>query len=183
MAVRSLFGSGAGDAPGTSSPDFSIPQLQNAQTQTTAPLRGPLFGGNTGNVLSGLQAAQGAPVGTGLGSSLLSGGFAAGAGFLAGGPIGAVVGGVGSLINSFLSVKKENKRKREMKRLIKEMEAKRDRAAAQTRSDNFLQLKFQRKDTERNQAINAFSTKRQLLFNAINNNPLLKQRFIKTGVR
>jgi len=175
---------------GLHTPEFQIPQLQNAPTQPTTPLKGTLFSGNTGKVLSGLQAGQTAPAGEDVQSSLLSGLFATGAGALAGGPVGAAVGGISSLINSFLSVSKKNKRKREMKRLVKEMEAKREKARvlaqrdkAQGRSDQLLQLKFNRKDTERNQAINAFSTKRQLLFNAINANPLLKQRFIKTGVR
>lgn len=177
----------SGQGPGSfglHTPELNIPQFQNATQTPGTPLLGNLFGGGgTGDVLSGLQAGQSVPTGTGLGSSLLSGALATGAGALAGGPVGAVVGGISSLVNSFLGVKKENKRKREMKRLIKELQAKRDREKAQARSDNFLQLKLTRKDSERTQAINAFSTKRQLLLNSINTNPLLKQRFIKTGVR
>ena len=186
---------------GLHTPDFVIPQLNNTVAQPSTPLRGNLQS-FAAPVLGGLQAAQGTPVGTDLSSSLISGGVStltgAGSGALAGaaigaagGPIGAVggalIGGgtalLSSMVNSFLGTKKENKRKREMKRLIKEIEAKRAREKAQNRSDQFLQLKMNRKDSERNQAISAFSTKRQLLFNAINNNPLLKQRFIKTGVR
>jgi len=202
LREKSLFGSSASAAPGTGTANFEIPQLQNATPQPTTPLRGNLFSSSAAPILGGLQAAQSTPIGTDLTSSLISGGVStlagAGSGALtgaaigaAGGPIGAGVGALigggtallSSMVNSFLGVRKENKRKREMKRLIKELEAKRAREKAQNRSDQFLQLKFTRKDTERNQAINAFSTKRQLLFNAINANPLLKQRFTQTGVR
>lgn len=185
MAIRSLFGSRESQSPGTGTLDFTLPKLQNqpvSQAPST-PLRGNLFGSNTGNVLSGLQAGQSTPVGQDIGTSLLSGALSAGAGFLAGGPVGAIAGGVSSLLNSFLSVRKENKRKRQQKAFIKEIEAKRAKEKAQNRSDQLLQLQFNRKDTERNQAINAVSTKRQLLLNAINSNPILKQRFIQTGVR
>ena len=204
--VRSLFG-GTGSTLGQQRlkvPE-SVGQIQN--NSFTAPaiaprVSGSLFSSAAGPVLSGLQAGQSAPAGTDLTSSLIGGGVStlagAGSGALtgaaigaAGGPIGAGVGALigggtallSSALNSFLSVRSENKRKREMAKFIKEVEAKQAKREAQNRKDSLMQLQFQRGDIERDKAIQTFSAKRQMLLDTINNNDVLKNRFIQTGIR
>ena len=175
----------------TSSVDAARGRLQASPLTTPAPVVGGFFNsGNAAAGLGGLQAGQITPgtdplsslasIGTATASGALSGG-------LVGGPVGAAVGGgVGLLtssLNSWLSVRSENQRKREMDKFIKEVEAKNAKKSAQARKDQLMQVKFNRGDIERNQAISAFTSKRQLLTDAINNNQTLKDRFIQTGVR
>jgi len=160
-------------------PSIAKPQVKGTLSQSLAP------------ALGGLQAGQSVAGATDTTEALVGIGGATAAGALSGAAVGgvpgAVVGGaVGlltSAINAWMSVKKENKRKRETQKLIKEVEAKQKKAAAIARKDSLLKLRFDRKDTERTNAINAFKMKRQMLTDAINSNQNLKDRFIRTGVR
>jgi phage tail tape-measure protein len=171
-------------------------------TDISQPAPPSLVTSAAGPLVSGLAASQAGGVGTDLTSGILTTGVSTLAGAAGGaltgatigalgGPIGvvggAVIGGgaafLTSALNSWLSISSENKRKKETQKFIKELEAKNAKKEVQARQDSLRQFKFNRSDIERNQAINAFNTKRTLMMDAINNNQALKDRFIQTGVR
>lgn len=145
-----------------------------------------------GPLLSGLQAAQGFGGATdttgGVISALGAAGTGAATGALFGGGVpgalvGGAVGGLGSALNSWLGIRAENKRSAEMEAFIREVEEKNARRERQARQDELTRFKFNRADVEKQRAITDLQFKRQAIFDMINNNQTLKDRFIQTGVR